>query len=104
MFLITASYYLYLAVAAGAFVLSVLAAVNCIVASPAAFVVSGKRSKGFWLLLTLGSLLIATMGIYQAFIAAFGFGLFQALAAAVAGVYLADVKPEVSGPRRGSSW
>ena len=62
------------------------------------FVVSGKRTKNFWLGLTGGSAAVMVLMVYGA---ALPFGMILQLAAAcVCGVYLAGVRPEVSGPKQ----
>ncbi|MFC0582276.1 DUF2516 family protein [Micrococcoides hystricis] len=62
------------------------------------FVVSGKRTKNFWLGLTGASAAVMLLMIFGAMLP-FGM-LFQLAAACVCGVYLAGVRPEVSGPKQ----
>lgn len=62
------------------------------------FVVSGKKTKNFWLAL-LGGATAVTALVQITPLIPFA-TLFQVLAACAAGVYLADVKPEVSGPKQ----
>ena len=64
--------------------------------APRAFVAAGKRTKAFWLLLLGAATAVALVAIPWPL----GIGQLSFLAlgsAAVAGVYLADVRPKVSG-------
>ena len=62
------------------------------------FVAEGKRTKGFWLGLTVASTAVALLGIFSQG----GIGFLQLIGACIACVYLADVKPAVSG--KGGGW
>lgn len=93
------------------FALSVLAAVLAIVAlvdavrHPAAnYLRENKRSKPFWMGLTAAATLVCGLSAYTGFaniaagaIGGGGGGIFQLIGACIACVYLADVKPAVSG-------
>ena len=74
-------------------VLAVWALVDCLRHKESRFTQEGKRTKGFWTGLTAASVAVAVLSTL------FGssLGLFQLLAACIACVYLADVKPAVSG-------
>ncbi len=62
------------------------------------FVVSGKRTKSFWLGLTGGSAAVMVLMVIGA---ALPFGMIlQLVAACICGVYLAGVRPEVGGPKQ----
>lgn len=62
-----------------------------------AYLREGKRSKGFWGGLNAGAALFCFFGVMGG-----GAGLFQLVAACVAAVYLADVRPALSGKGGGS--
>jgi len=61
----------------------------------------GKRTKGFWLGLTGASAFIAVLSVLPG-AAAFSGGFLQLIAACICCVYLADVRPALSG--RGGNW
>ena len=65
------------------------------------FVAEGKRTKGFWMALTGGSAFIAVLSVLPN-AAALGGGFLQLIAACICCVYLADVRPALSG--RGGNW
>jgi len=65
----------------------VYAFVDCVRRRPDAFPAAGKRTKTFWLVLTLVSVLIGVLALSTVP------GLLAIVAIVAAGVYLADVKP-----------
>lgn len=65
------------------------------------FVAEGKRTKGFWMALTGASAFIALLSVIPG-AAAFSGAFLQLIAACICCVYLADVRPAVSG--RGGNW
>lgn len=80
--------------------LSIVAAVIAIVAfvdavrHPAAnFLREGKRTKSFWMAMTAAAAFVCGLTVFSGG----GGGIFQLVAACIACVYLADVKPAVSG-------
>ncbi|MGX6397179.1 DUF2516 family protein [Rothia kristinae] len=81
-------------------VLAIYAFVTAVSAQPSAFEVMGKRTKGFWLALTGGSLLVALLSAWTSFGGGSSSLFLQLVAAVIIGVYLADVKPEVAPRRR----
>ncbi|MCL3859533.1 DUF2516 family protein [Actinotalea sp. K2] len=99
---------LYLAV----FATCVVALVDVLRRPPAAFVSAGKRTKGFWLGVTVAATAVSFVAIpYPLGIGALGFLAIVGAVAAI--VYLVDVKPAVapySGRRgpgdgpRGTGW
>lgn len=92
--------YLYLGLGLLALGIEILAFVDCIRRSPASFEATMKRTKGFWIALTGGSMAVGALTVL---VTAQGlFGLLQIAAVIAACVYLADVKPAVSEVRGGS--
>ncbi|WP_309080823.1 DUF2516 family protein [Zhihengliuella sp.] len=85
-------HYLFLALGVVALVLAVWAFLDAVRRPAANFAREGKRTKGFWLALTAGSTLFCLLSVYGG-----SAGLLQLIAACVAAVYLADVRPAVSG-------
>jgi hypothetical protein len=85
-------YYLYLALGFVALGIEVWAFIDCVRHPGTAFEAAFKRTKGFWLALTGGAVVV---GLLSAF-GGGGFNLFQIIAIVAACVYLADVKPAVS--------
>lgn len=65
------------------------------------FVSEGKRTKGFWMALTGGSTFIAVLSVIPT-ASVFSGGFLQLIAACICCVYLADVRPALSG--RGGNW
>lgn len=79
--------------ALGCLILAVIALIKCLPKNSQMFEMRFKRTKGFWLGMTGGACALALFG----FLGAGPFGLlFPVAAACMAGVYLADVDPEVS--------
>lgn len=96
----TAQGWIVIALTLGAFLVEVYAFVDCLRRRPDAFLAAGKRTKGFWLLVTGVATLLGFVSV-----AAFP-GLLAIVAIIAAGVYLADVKPaldQVTGRGGGSS-
>ncbi|MGL5817316.1 MAG: DUF2516 family protein [Phycicoccus sp.] len=75
------------ALSAAALLVEVYALVDCLRRRGDAFVAAGKRTKGFWTLVTGIAVLVGFAGLGQ------GFGFLAIVAIIAAGVYLADVKP-----------
>lgn len=74
-------------------ILAVVALLKCLPKNAQMFDMRFKRTKNFWLGMTGGACALALLG----FLGAGPFGLlFPVAAACMAGVYLADVDPEVS--------
>jgi hypothetical protein len=96
--------YIYLALYVAIFGLAVWALADAVTRPAAAFISAGKRTKNFWLALTVAATAVAFVALPQPL----GLGLlsFLALGSAVAAiVYLVDVRPAVrpySGRRGGS--
>ncbi|MGL4743009.1 MAG: DUF2516 family protein [Dermatophilaceae bacterium] len=70
-----------------ALLVEVYALVDCVRRRADAFVAAGKRTKGFWTLLTGIAALVGFAGLGR------GLSLFAIVPVVAAGVYLADVKP-----------
>jgi hypothetical protein len=85
--------YLYFALGLVALGIEVWALVDCVRRPGIAFEAAFKRTKGFWLALTAGAVVV---GLLSALGRSAGFNLFQLVAIIAACVYLADVKPAVS--------
>ncbi|MDQ0737121.1 DUF2516 family protein [Arthrobacter agilis] len=86
-------YYLYLALGLVALGIEVWAFTDCVRRPGTAFEAAFKRTKGFWLALTGGAVVV---GLLSTLSSQGGFNLFQLVAIIAACVYLADVKPAVS--------
>jgi hypothetical protein len=85
--------YLYLALGFVALGIEVWALTDCVRRPGTAFEAAFKRTKGFWLALTAGAVVV---GLLSTLSSRGGFNLFQLVAIIAACVYLADVKPAVS--------
>jgi hypothetical protein len=85
--------YLYLALGFVALGIEVWALTDCVRRPGTAFEAAFKRTKGFWLALTAGAVVV---GLLSTLSSRGGFNLFQLVAIFAACVYLADVKPAVS--------
>lgn len=97
----TLSLWILLLAALMAVVVQLWALVDCLMAKPADFERTFKRTKQFWLLITGLSVLA---GLLYFFNLAPSFGLLLNVAGCVgAGVYLADVRPALREARRGGS-
>ncbi len=95
---LVATQWLYLAAAAVVAVICVWALVDCLRRPAANFTAMGKLSKPAWLGITGVATIVSVVGVV--FLSPSSF--FMIAAAVGAGVYLADVKPAVSG--KGNSW
>lgn len=73
--------------------LAIVALIKCIPKNAQRFDVAFKRTKGFWLGMTGGAVVLALLGAAGA--GPFGL-IFPVAAACMAMVYLTDVNPEVS--------
>lgn len=91
-------HYLMLALSVVILLLALWAVVDCLRQSTQRFAQEGKRTKGFWTALTIGSAVVSLLGL----LSNGGIGFLQLIGACVACVYLADVKPAVSG--KGGGW
>ncbi|WP_434995957.1 DUF2516 family protein [Arthrobacter sp. Ld5] len=90
---LTIQAYLYLALGIVALGIEVWALSDCVRRPGTAFEAAFKRTKGFWLALTGGAVVVGLLSVLGG---AGGFNLFQLVAIIAACVYLADVKPAVS--------
>ena len=87
-----------LALGALALGIQVWAFVDALLTRADAFVATGKRTKGFWLVITGIASAIGLVHLYQPF------GIFNLIAIVAAAVYLTDVRPAVAEIRgRGRS-
>ncbi|WP_394159853.1 DUF2516 family protein [Galactobacter valiniphilus] len=93
-----ASFWLYMAAGVVVAVISVWALVDCLRRPAANFPAMGKLSKPAWMGITGVAAIVSVVGV----IFMSPSSIFMIAAAVGAGVYLADVKPAVSG--KGSSW
>lgn len=89
----TIQQYLYLALGLVALGIEVWALSDCVRRPGTAFEAAFKRTKGFWLALTGGALVVGVLSVLSS---GGGFNLFQLVAIIAACVYLADVKPAIS--------
>lgn len=96
---IPVTFWLFTAAGVVVAVLSVMALVDCLRRPADNFRAMGKLSKGAWLGMTAAATVVSVLSI----VTASGSSLFTLAAAVVAGVYLADVRPAVSG-KSGYSW
>ncbi|WP_324290654.1 DUF2516 family protein [Arthrobacter sp. H14-L1] len=82
-----------------ALALSLWALADCLRTKPSDFERMDKRTKGFWVGITLAATVVSALFVLTPVL---GFFLIFELAATTgAGVYLADVRPAVSDARRG---
>ncbi|MBE1515617.1 DUF2516 family protein [Nesterenkonia halotolerans] len=82
-----------LAFAFGCLIVAVVALIKCIPKNAQRFDIAFKRTKGFWLGMTGGAVVLALLGA----LGSTPFGLiFPVAAACMAMVYLTDVNPAVS--------
>lgn len=83
----------FLVIALGLLAVKIWALVDCIIRPAPAFEAASKQTKGLWLGLLVGTILLSTLG------------LFILIGLVVAIVYLVDVRPAVRaygpGPRTG---
>lgn len=85
--------FLYLALGLVALGIEIWAFSDCVRRPGTAFEAAFKRTKGFWLALTGGAVVVGVLSVLGS---GGGFNLFQLVAIVAACVYLADVKPAVS--------
>lgn len=85
-------------------VLALLAALDCVRRSPVQFERAWKRTKSFWLALTGGAAVVtvfsavfSTLSLVRVGVPSSGSLILMLIAATIAGVYFADVRPAVSG-------
>ncbi|MET1034671.1 DUF2516 family protein [Arthrobacter halodurans] len=90
-------YYLFQALSLVALVLAVWAFVDSLRHPANNYLREGKRTKGFWMGLAGAS---AAVCVFSFFFGSGG-GFLQLIAACIAAVYLADVRPNVSGKGTG---
>ncbi|CEA06580.1 hypothetical protein BN1051_00020 [Arthrobacter saudimassiliensis] len=90
---------LYRALAFVALGIELWAFIDCVRRRPSDFERAFKRTKTFWTALTAGA---AAVGVLGALSGGVGLLLFQLAAVIAACVYLADVRPALNEPRRGS--
>ncbi|WP_159609123.1 DUF2516 family protein [Glutamicibacter sp. JC586] len=90
--------YLMLALSVIILVLALWALIDCLRQGATRFAQEGKRTKGFWIGLTVASAVVSLLGV----VSNGGIGFLQLIGACIACVYLADVKPAVSG--KGGGW
>ncbi len=81
----------------GLFLVEIRALVDAVTRTPRDFLVAGKKTQQFWLLLLGAGLLLGLTGMP---ILAGGNLFFSMLCVVPAGVYLADVAPELPRRRR----
>ena len=87
-------FYLMKALSIVAAVIAIMALVDAVRRPAANFVREGKRTKPFWMAMTGAAVLVCGL---TALSATGGGVVFQLLGACIACVYMADVKPAVSG-------
>ncbi|PRZ18066.1 DUF2516 family protein [Nesterenkonia sandarakina] len=92
-FVLLAEGWMHLAFALVCLGLAIVALVKCIPKNAQRFDIAFKRTKGFWLGMTGGAVVLALLGAAGA--GPFGL-IFPVAAACMAMVYLTDVNPEVS--------
>ena len=88
--------WLFWALSAVALVLGVWAFLDCLRRPADNFMREGKKTKNFWMALTGVSAVVCFFSFYIG-----GGGYLQLIATCIAAVYLADVKPAVSGKGTG---
>ncbi|CAL8896661.1 hypothetical protein KVA01_21160 [Kocuria varians] len=88
-------------------VLALVAALDCLRRQAVEFERAWKRTKTFWLALTGGAAVVSvfsavfsTMTLVSIGVPGTGSLILMLVAATIAGVYLADVRPAVGGPSR----
>ncbi|RAX48869.1 DUF2516 domain-containing protein [Arthrobacter sp. AQ5-05] len=86
-------YYLLFALGIVAAVLALLALVDAVRHPAANYQRENKRTKSFWMGMTAAATLVCVLSV----LSGGGGGIFQLIGACIACVYLADVKPAVSG-------
>lgn len=86
-------FYLMLALSVVALLLAVWAFFDCLRRAAANFQREGKRTKTFWLAMTGVSAVVCLFSLQFTG----GGGFLQLIAACIASVYLADVKPAIGG-------
>lgn len=91
-------HYMMIALSIVIIALAVWALIDCLRHGADRFAQEGKRTKGFWTGLTAASAAVSLLGIFSQG----GIGFLQLIGACIACVYLADVKPAVSG--KGGGW
>lgn len=79
-----------LAILAIAGLLSVVALAHCALQRPDAFATAGPLSKGVWLAILAGTLLLTTLGFGGG-----GLGIFGIIGLIAALVYLLDIRPTI---------
>nr|WP_281360710.1 DUF2516 family protein [Psychromicrobium silvestre] len=95
------SYWIMLLAGLIALAVQIWAVADCLMAKPSDFERADKRSKGFWLAITVAS---AIMGLLYLIAPIPSFSTLLEVAACVAaGVYLADVRPTLRQVRRGGN-
>ncbi|ASN40528.1 MAG: DUF2516 family protein [Paeniglutamicibacter terrestris] len=85
--------YLMLALGVVAVVLAVMALADAVRRPAANFQRENKRTKQFWMGMSAAATLVCLLSLFSGG----GGGMFQLIGACIACVYLADVKPAVSG-------
>ncbi|MFF5793219.1 DUF2516 family protein [Paeniglutamicibacter sp. NPDC012692] len=86
-------FYLMKALSIVAAVIAIMALVDAVRRPAANFVREGKRTKPFWMAMTGAAVLVCGLTA----LSNGGGGVFQLIGACIACVYMADVKPAVSG-------
>jgi len=88
-------------------VLALLAALDCVRRSAVQFERAWKRTKTFWLALTGGAAVVSVFSAVFSTLQLVSFGvprsgslILMLVAATIAGVYFADVRPAVAGESR----
>ncbi|HAY43400.1 MAG TPA: DUF2516 domain-containing protein [Micrococcaceae bacterium] len=76
-------------------IIAIWALADCVRHQAARYTQEGKRTKGWWMALTGGATIISVLTVISGPASSGGF--LQLISACVACVYLADVKPAVSG-------
>lgn len=89
-------YYLFQALSIVALIMALWAFVDSLRHPANNYLREGKRTKGFWMAMAGGSAVVCLFSFIGG-----GGGFLQLIAACIAGVYLADVRPNVSGKGTG---